>query len=167
ELNLTIAPAGLEDLSRAEELTLRTNQLNTTGYTYSYEELNEFRQSDRHRLLIASLTDKYGDYGKIGLALIECAEREWTIKLLLMSCRVMSRGVGTILINHIMKLAKEAKVRLRAEFAPNGRNRMMYVSYKFANFREIERRGGLIIFENDLSRIQDFPDYVKVEISER
>jgi len=163
-LDLTIAPAKLEDLNRAEELTLRTNQLNTTGYTYSYEELNEFRQSDSHQLLIASLTDKYGTYGKIGLALIECAEDEWMIKLLLMSCRVMSRGVGTILINHILKLAKAAKVRLRAELIQNDRNRMMYVSYKFANFREVGRSGDLIIFENDLSRIQDFPTYMKVEI---
>jgi FkbH-like protein len=162
--NLTIAPAQLEDLNRAEELTLRTNQLNTTGYTYSYEELNEFRQSSRHRLLIASLTDKYGSYGKIGMVLIECAEREWTIKLLLMSCRVISRGVGTILINHVLRQAKAAQVKLRAEFAPNGRNRMMYVSYKFANFREMEQCGDLILLDNDLSRIQDFPDYVKVEI---
>src|SRR5262245_18235640 len=167
KMDLSIGRAEPEDLSRAEELTLRTNQLNSTGYTYSYDELNEFLQSDRHMRLIASLTDKYGTYGKIGFALIECAELEWTIKLLLASCRVMSKGAGTILINYIMKLAKEAKVRLRAEFVPNGRNRMMYVSYKFANFQEIERRGGLIIFENDLSRIQDFPDYVKVEISER
>jgi len=162
-MEVTIAPAKLEDLRRAEELTLRTNQLNTTGYTYSYDELNEFRQSADHRLLISGLTDKYGTYGKIGLVLIDCAEREWTIKLLLMSCRVMSRGVGTILINHIMNLAKEANVRLRAEFVPNGRNRMMQISYKFANFREAERRGDLIIFENDLSRIQDYPAYVKVE----
>lgn len=163
-LDLTITTAKLEDLNRAEELTLRTNQLNTTGYTYSYEELNAFRQSDRHKLLIASLTDRYGTYGKIGLALIECAQDEWTIKLLLMSCRVMSRGVGTILINYILKLAKAAKVRLRAEFIQNDRNRMMYVSYKFANFREAVRDGDLIIFENDLLRIQNFPTYVKVRI---
>jgi FkbH-like protein len=164
EQEITIVPAELEDLNRAEELTLRTSQLNTTGYTYSHQELNEFRQSDRHRLLVVGLTDKYGSYGKIGLVLIGCAEREWTIKLLLMSCRVISRGVGTILINHIMKLAKEANVKLLAEFVPNGRNRMMYVSYKFANFREVGQSGDLIILENDLSRIQDFPTYVNVKI---
>jgi FkbH-like protein len=164
KMDLRIGLAKAEDLDRAEELTLRTNQLNTTGYTYSYEELNEFRQSDRHKLLIASLTDKYGTYGEIGLALIECAAPQWTIKLLLVSCRVMSRGVGTILINYIMRLAKEAKVRLCAEFAPNGRNRMMYVFYKFANFHEVARHGDLIIFENDLSRIRDFPPYMRVKI---
>ena len=161
-MELTIDRATPGDLERAEELTLRTNQFNTSGYTYSYEELDRFRQSPDHLLLIASLTDKYGSYGKIGLALVSRAGREWNIKLLLMSCRVISRGVGTILINCIMTLARDAGARLRAEFVANERNRMMFVSYKFANFREAERHGNLLVLENDLSRIQDIPPYVKV-----
>ena len=86
----TIAPVGEGDLQRAEELTVRTHQLNTTGYTYSYEELDRFRRSGRHKLFIAGLEDKFGSYGKIGLILIECDQEVWIIKLLLMSCRVMS-----------------------------------------------------------------------------
>jgi FkbH-like protein len=162
----TIAPAQESDLQRAEELTVRTNQLNTTGYTYSYEELRAFCQSPRHKLLIAALDDKYGPYGKIGLSLIECEPDIWTIKLLLMSCRVMSRGVGTIMINHIMHMAQRAGVRLRAEFISNNRNRMMYITYKFGGFREVEKIDDLIVFENDLSHIQPFPSYVQVDITE-
>lgn len=163
-MHFTIAAAKEDDLQRAEELTVRTNQLNTTGYTYSYDELNQFRQSDRHKLLIASLDDKYGSYGKIGLVLVECTESLWTIKLLLMSCRVMSRGVGTVILNYLIKLAKENNVRLCAEFVSNNRNRMMYISYKFAGFKEVEKTGNLVILENDLQRIQAFPDYMKVQI---
>ena len=163
-MNFTISGAKEEDLQRAEELTVRTNQLNTTGYTYSYDELNHFRQSENHKLLIASLEDKYGSYGKIGLALIECQSKSWTIKLLLMSCRVMSRGVGTIMMNHIMSLAQSNNVRLLAEFVPNNRNRMMYISYKFAGFKEIENNDGSVIFENDLTRIQGVPSYVNFKV---
>jgi len=163
-MHFTISSAKEEDLQRAEELTVRTNQLNTTGYTYSYEELNQFRQSDKHKLLIASLEDKYGSYGKIGLALVECQPSLWTIKLLLMSCRVMSRGVGTVMLNYIIKLAKENNARLCAEFVSNNRNRMMYIFYKFAGFKETEKRDSLIIFENDLTRIQPWSEYMKVEI---
>ncbi|MBH8571743.1 HAD-IIIC family phosphatase [Nostocaceae cyanobacterium CENA369] len=164
KMNFTISSAQEEDLQRAEELTLRTNQLNTTGYTYSYDELNHFRCSESHKLLIASLEDKYGSYGKIGLLLIECQPQSWTIKLLLMSCRVMSRGVGTIMLNHIMSLAKSNNVRLLAEFVSNDRNRMMYISYKFAGFKEVDKNGDLVIFENDLSRIQDVPGYVNFQV---
>jgi FkbH-like protein len=163
DMKLTISPAQESDLQRAEELTVRTHQLNTTGYTYSYEELNHFRQSPQHKLLIASLEDKYGSYGKIGLTLLKCQENIWTIELLLMSCRVMSRGVGTVMLNHIMHLAKSDRARLLAKFLPNDRNRQMYVTYKFAGFKEIDRQDNLTILENDLTRIQPFPQYLQLQ----
>src|SRR5262249_25575570 len=52
DMRFTIAPARTEDLQRAEELTLRTNQLNSTGRTYSYDELNALRESPDHLLLV-------------------------------------------------------------------------------------------------------------------
>lgn len=162
---MTVAPAGEEDLRRAEELTVRTNQLNTTGRTYSYEELDGFRRSPGHRLLVAGLRDKFGSYGKIGLALVECGAEAWTIRLLLMSCRVISRGVGGVLLNLIMREARAAGVALRADFVPNERNRAMYVTYKFAGFRETGRPGEAGPMENDLSRIPPLPDYVEIDFA--
>ncbi|MCK4258236.1 MAG: HAD-IIIC family phosphatase [Halanaerobiales bacterium] len=155
-----------DDLQRAEELTVRTHQLNTTGYTYSYEELDELRQSENVKIFIAGLDDRYGTYGKIGLTLIECEEDVWTIKLLLMSCRVMSRGVGSILLNFILQIAKKNNVKVRAEFVKTDRNRMMLITYKFAGFKEIMEDGNKIIFENDLSQVQEFPDYVELRTDE-
>lgn len=166
EMKFILSPAHEEDLQRAEELTVRTNQLNATGVTYSYDELNAFRQSDDYLLLVASLDDKYGTYGKIGLALVEKGAEIWNIRLILMSCRVMSRGVGTILLSHILHLAKEAGVRLQAEFKKTDRNRMMRITYRFAGFTEAEKRGDVSILENDLSNIQPFPEYVDVVVRE-
>jgi FkbH-like protein len=157
----TIAPAREEDLQRAEELTVRTHQLNTTGYTYSYDELHALRLSPRHQLLFASLDDKYGPYGKIGLALLEQDRDVWTIKLLLMSCRVMSRGVGTMMLAHILQMARRAGVRLQADFVPTERNRMMYVTYKFSGFKEIRTSDTLITLEHSLDQIPAIPDYVQ------
>jgi FkbH-like protein len=164
---LTIAPAREEDLRRAEELTMRTHQLNTTGDTYSYEELDRLRQSDRHLLLIAGLEDKYGTYGKIGLVLIERGEAVWTIKLLLMSCRVMSRGIGGVLLSHIRRAARDQGVRLQAEFVANDRNRMMYMTYKFNGFQETGPAGGeghvgRVVLDNDLRQIPEFPHYLVI-----
>jgi FkbH-like protein len=159
---LTIREASQDDLQRAEELTIRTHQLNTTGYTYSYDKLDCFRQSDKHKLLIANLNDTFGEYGKIGLALLEVDTDIWTIKLLLMSCRVMSRGVGMVFINHIRNLARKAGVTLRAEFLQTDVNRMMYMTYKFSHFKEYSKKDNLIIFENDLSQIINDPEYLVV-----
>lgn len=161
---MDIFPATADDLQRAEELTVRTHQLNATGYTYSYDELKHFSQSDQHQLLMARLEDRYGSYGHIGLTLVECQPEIWTIKLLLMSCRVMSRGVGSIMLSYIMNLAQANHVRLQAEFVPTDRNRMMNITYRFGGFREVEQRGNLVIFEHDLADISPYPDYVQLQM---
>lgn len=163
-LEFEICRADEKELQRAEELTVRTHQLNTTGYTYSYDELDAFRRSDDHLLLIARLKDKYGPYGTIGLALVEKKAKFWIIKLLLMSCRVMSRGVGTVMMSHIMHRAKEAGVRLRAEFLANSVNRMMLVTYKLGGFKEVEQKDNLTIFEHDLSELPQIPSHVKLAV---
>jgi FkbH-like protein len=165
-MRFRIAHAREEDLRRAEELTLRTNQLNTTGYTYTYEELDGFRRSDHHDLLVASLEDRYGSYGTIGLALVARQHSTWTIKLLLMSCRVMSRGVGTVLVNHLRQRAREAGVRLLAEFVLTDRNRMMHITYRLCRFRQVERRGGAMVLEADPASIPALPGYVEVSFAD-
>jgi FkbH-like protein len=163
DMRMRIAEADEEDLQRAEELTVRTNQLNSTGRTYSYEELDAFRTSPDHLLLVASLEDRFGAYGKIGLAVVERGVATWKLLLLLMSCRVVSRGVGTVLLNHVMRLAQEAGARLQADFVDTGRNRMMNVAFRFAGFREVDRGDTGVLLEATLDTLQPVPDYVTLE----
>lgn len=162
EMTFRIREASQNDLQRAEELTVRTNQLNSTGRTYSYDELNAFRASPDHLVLVAELDDRFGAYGTIGLALVKQGTEHWHLLLLLMSCRTMSRGVGTILLNHIMAKSRDAGVRLRADFVQTGRNRLMQITYAFAGFVEAERDGSNVTLESDLSNIQAPAAYVRV-----
>jgi FkbH-like protein len=160
----TISEAREGDLERIDELTVRTHQLNSTGYTYSFEELDSFRLSPDHKLLVAGLDDRYGSYGKIGVALIECGEEAWLLKLLLMSCRVMPRGVGKILLTHVLELASAAGRRVQAELVRTDRNRMIYLTFKLAHFKEIDRHDNIALLEHDLESIDPFPDHVEVRV---
>lgn len=165
----TIALAQPQDLVRAHELTVRTHQLNTTGRTYSFEELQRLVASPRHLLLVASLTDRFGDYGKVGLAVVEreiprinSLPEKWTIRLLLMSCRVVATGLGTVFLNQIMRWAKQAGARLQADFLPTPVNRMMQITYSFAGFKPAVREGDLLVLESDLTAIPPCPRYMKL-----
>jgi FkbH-like protein len=165
DMSFTIGTAQVADLQRAEELTLRTNQLNSTGRTYSYDELAALRESPDHLLLVASLTDRFGSYGKIGLALVEKDVPDWRLNMMLMSCRVMSRGVGTVLLGQIMRMAREAGAGLRADLVETGRNRMMQITYAFSGFREVSRDGAHTVLAANLDAIQPPPEYVRLEVS--
>ncbi|HWL15392.1 MAG TPA: HAD-IIIC family phosphatase [Opitutus sp.] len=165
EMEFSVGPAEAGDLVRVEELVARTNQLNTTGRIYAYEELAALRVSPDHLLLVAELTDKHGPYGKIGVVLLHRTVDTWTIKLLLMSCRVMSRGVGGALITLLRQQAREAGVRLLAEFKPTDRNRMMYITYKFSGFSEVSEVEGTALLEADPASIPELPAYFRINAS--
>ena len=196
DMVFTVKNAGYEDLKRAEDLTVRTHQLNSTGYVYSFDELNGFIESEDHQVLIAGLVDKYGDYGKIGLALLQKHERfrlpsadenaarissavsheqdrsgsmlsnadpfdnVWELKLLLMSCRVMSRGVGNVFLSFIVNKAITVGASLLARFLPTERNRLMYITYKFNGFTEIAKDGDLVFLSADMSYERIMPDII-------
>lgn len=164
DMRMTIGQAGEDDLLRVEELTQRTSQLNSTGYVYSHDELEAMRCSGRHLLLVAGLDDRYGTYGQIGLALVEQEPDHWRLLLLLVSCRVMARGVGNVLLTHILERAAAAGRPLRADFIRTDRNRPMLVMLRFAGFREIGRRDGIVVLEHDLTEVPSIPAYVDLDV---
>ncbi len=158
-LNLRLKQATEEDLFRAEELTVRTNQLNTTGVTYSVEQLRILLTSEHHQVIIAELEDKYGSYGAIGLLLISEQTALWCVDLFLMSCRVMSRGVGGVILTALRTNCQNQQIKLAAQFKETDRNRLMFITYRFAGFKE---DGDLLI--NDLTEIPALPDYISLNI---
>jgi FkbH-like protein len=163
DMKFVIHEAAENDLRRAEEFIARSELMRTTDRIYKYNELDAFRVSKSHKLLICELADKYGSYGKIGLTIIEIKENHWHLRLLLMSCHVLSRGVGSILMTYIMQETKKAGKKLLADYRDTGRNRMMFVNFKFLNFKELSSDDpGNVLFENDLSTIPSFPIYVDV-----
>mgnify|MGYP003572756877 CR=1 FL=1 len=84
---------------------------------------------------------------------------------MLMSCRVMSRGVGSVLLSHVMDLSRQRGKKLRADFIKTGRNRMMFVTYRFAGFKQVDTKpDGTLVLEHDLAEAPSFPEYLTLTI---
>lgn len=135
-LVLDIGRAGDEELSRVEELTLRTSQMNATGVHYSDTTLRALVDDPDHEVLTATLTDRFGPHGAVGVLLLERKPGVWHLKLLATSCRVVSFGAGAAILNWLVDQAARNDVHLVADFRPTDRNRMMEVAYRFAGFAE-------------------------------
>src|SRR5205814_468348 len=71
EMRLDMSPATLDDLERIVELTERTHQLNSTGRRYSADEILERIEDERWLVVTARLSDRFGDYGMIGAAVVD------------------------------------------------------------------------------------------------
>lgn len=134
ELELSVLRATEAELSRVEELTLRTSQMNATGVHYSDETLRALLADPGHEVLVATLQDRFGTHGAIGVMLVEKHPGAWHLKLLATSCRVVSFGVGAALLNWLTGEAAAAGAHLLADFRRTDRNRMMEIAYRFAGF---------------------------------
>ena len=146
DLRLRIRRAHPAELARAEELTLRTHQLNSTGEPYSASELAARCDRADSRVLLADLRDRFGDHGDIGLLLVDVGADLWRLRLLLTSCRVLSRGVGGVLLSWLAQRAQAAGVRLECDFRDTGKNRAMRIAYGFAGMRPLREEAGMSVY---------------------
>ncbi|RKN45342.1 HAD-IIIC family phosphatase [Micromonospora endolithica] len=164
DLVLTVRRATEDDLARAHELTVRTHQLNSTGITYGMAELRALCHDPDYQVTVAELTDRFGRYGTIGLAVTRLTGTESVLELLLMSCRVVSRGVGAVLLDHLVRTAVAAGRRPVAELVPTPVNRIMLVTLRFGGFEIVRRDADRMLLAADPARLPPArPGHVRVD----
>src|SRR5207237_727408 len=93
ELKIEISPLSSEQLTRASDLTRRTNQLNLTSIRRSETELQAICKLGRMECLMVHASDRFGDYGLAGLMVFEAGVKTIKVDTFLLSCRAMGRGV--------------------------------------------------------------------------
>ncbi|MEV0618496.1 HAD-IIIC family phosphatase [Nonomuraea sp. NPDC050404] len=134
DLEMRIEHATVGHLDRVEELTLRTSQMNATGVHYSRDTLAGLLDDPDHRVLVTSLSDRFGPHGAVGVVLLAAGDEAWHLKLLATSCRVVSFGAGSVILRWLTDQAARAGAHLVADFRPTERNRMMEIAYRFGGF---------------------------------
>ncbi len=110
-------------LARSVQLMAKTNQFNLTTRRYSAHEIEEFANDERVQAIAVRVRDRFGDAGVVGLALAKLEGDICHIDSLLLSCRVIGRGIETALLAHLSSKAIETGARrLIGEFIPTKKN---------------------------------------------
>jgi FkbH-like protein len=113
---LAIAPATGADLPRLLELSARTHQFNSLRRPVPDAELRAWLASAGHQVTVLRLADRFGADGLVGAAVVATGSTmdttasvpdgpEWTVELLMMSCRAMGRGVIEALLAWLARSA--------------------------------------------------------------
>jgi FkbH-like protein len=93
EMTLTIEKDNQVSAPRIAQLTQKTNQFNLTTRRYSEPQIRTFLESDDITVYSLRLADKFGDSGLIGVAIVRRDQNLAIIDTMLLSCRVIGRGV--------------------------------------------------------------------------
>lgn len=159
ELVLDYIDVREEHVGRVAQLTNKTNQFNLTTIRRSEAEIRALIASEDHVVRAIRVSDKFGDYGLVGVAILVAGDGEWEIDTLLMSCRVLSRGIETAFMS---SLAEEAAGRgakaFIGRYAPTPKNALVAELYPQLGFTETEPGR----FRAELGDIVACPSYVTV-----
>lgn len=122
-MRLSIGINDERSIGRAAQMTQRTNQFNMNTIRCTEDDIRSRMHSADQEVLTLSLTDRFGDSGVVGLAVIIKSPDHWRIEMLLMSCRVLGRTVESAFVTWIAGRAKAAgAAELHATFHPTAKN---------------------------------------------
>lgn len=128
-LGMHLRVEGITELNfrRVSQLSQRSNQFNLRTVRYTPEQTAALGHDDGVLPLCFSLSDKHGNCGLVGVII---ARREagdtLFIDTLLMSCRVLRRGVEACMMNTLFERARELGcTSVRAEYIPTPKNGMV------------------------------------------
>lgn len=93
ELQVMIVEPAANQYDRISQLTLRTNQFNCSTHRRNVGEIGRFLAETSTGAFAVTVSDRFGDYGTVGIVLYRAAEDALFVDTLLLSCRVLGRGV--------------------------------------------------------------------------
>ena len=123
-------------LDRVVEILSRTNQLNVTLKRTDRNQVEKYYQSKDHVIQLVSMRDKYGDYGIIGVYIIEIGQYSSEIIEFALSCRGMGRKIeNALLVNLLLHVNANADVDVdsNADLATDIRARTIKINVSETN----------------------------------
>src|SRR5437867_3590170 len=123
QLSVEIAEATENQLGRVSQLTFRTNQFNFTTIRRSENDIKRFLMSEGGHCLVVRVVDRFGDYGLVGVIMYETEADRYKLDTLLLSCRVLGRGVEHAVVSWLgYRALMEGKGFVELTYRPTEKN---------------------------------------------
>jgi FkbH-like protein len=121
-VNVDIQTPSDREWPRLAQLTLRTNQFNFTTKRRTEPELRAMAAAGAAVLRVA-VEDRFGDYGLVGLVVAQFQTDRLYVDTLLLSCRVLGRGVEHAILRELGDIAiARGLSSVEIPFSPTSKN---------------------------------------------
>ena len=109
-LQVKLSKPSRAQLSRVAQLTQRTNQFNFTTMRRTEAQI-QYLPRDGLECRVVKVSDRFGDYGLVGVVIFGGLRDVLDVDTFLLSCRVLGRGVEHQMLNELGKIARERKLK--------------------------------------------------------
>ena len=141
-LNIQVTVRNLEqaDLDRSVQLSLRTNQFNMNGIRRTAEEITSRLKQPSHIIWIVEVSDRFGDYGMVGLLTGIVTEQALLLDTFLLSCRVLGRGVEELVLEEVKMYCLANNCReIKAHYRVTDKNKPFEVFLNKAGWQQCSK----------------------------
>jgi len=154
EMKIVIKYADDLGLPRIVRMINKTNQFNLTTRRYIDAEIRKMKEArDKFDIYSLQVSDRLGDEGIVGVAIVHKEPNIWTLDSFLLSCRVIGRKVETAFLAKIVADAKEQGVStLVGEYIPTQKNAPVKNFYSSHGFEKLLQKGNLYRWRLDLTK---------------
>lgn len=129
-----------KDLSRTVQLLNKTNQFNLRTQRYTESTIANYLKDENYILLNVILEDKFSKYGTIACVILKKYDKYCFVESLVMSCRVLKRGIEDLIFESIFKYAKTLNsTQIIGEYIKSDKNNMVKDLFLEYNFEEIDK----------------------------
>ncbi|HUJ73060.1 MAG TPA: HAD-IIIC family phosphatase, partial [Verrucomicrobiae bacterium] len=164
DLQMTVSIAEIDEFTfpRVVDLLQKTNQFNLTTRRHSPGQLKTMLDDSTCGVYCMRVTDRFGDNGIVGVAILQRRDEIAFIESFLMSCRVIGRTVETAFLAYLADWAKDSGANaLEAEFIPTAKNAPAADFYARHGFARIGETGTGSRWRLDLAKIPfQWPAYI-------
>jgi amino acid adenylation domain-containing protein/FkbH-like protein len=142
-LDLKIKIEGATDatLARVSQLTHRTNQFNLTTKRRTEPEIRALKD---YSVLTVHVSDRFGDYGLVGVLIYREASESLEVDTFLLSCRVLGRGVEHAMLSRLGQIARERRLkRVELHYEQTAKNKpaLNFLNSIAGSFKEQAGKG--------------------------
>jgi len=127
----------LSQVSRIAQMTQKTNQFNLTTKRYTENDIRKLVEDEFKTVISISVSDRYGDSGLTGLAILDSDKS--AIDTLLLSCRVLGRNIEYKFMDIIIDFAKNKDLRvLNSQYIKTMKNQQVSDFYERCGFIKVD-----------------------------
>lgn len=122
-------------IQRIAQLTNKSNQFNLTTLRCSESDITHMKDSPDYLCLYGKLEDKFGDNGVVSVVAGERIGDELHMRLWLMSCRVLKRGMEDAMLDTLVSDAQQNGIKsIKGYYYPTAKNNMVRDFYQRMGF---------------------------------
>ena len=166
DIAIDVIPADSHNLPRIAQMTQKTNQFNLTTHRYTEEEIQRLINDGWHVFCMA-VRDRFGDNGITGTVFLKPeGEKTIVVDTLLLSCRILGRGIEDAIFKTVLNLLRlDGYRKLKAFYLPTVKNGQTAEFYDRMGMTCVARDAdGAKRYEMELDDIFEIKNYYNIRV---